>query len=31
MPRVVQAAQETRGMMVTYEGKIVLTPYLLEF
>lgn len=27
MPRVVQAAQETRGMMATYGGNIVLTPY----
>ncbi len=27
MPRVVQAQQETRGMMVIYDGKIVITPY----
>lgn len=27
MPRVAQAAIDTRGMMVTYEGKIVTTPY----
>jgi len=27
MPRVVLAQQETRGMMVTYDDKIVITPY----
>lgn len=27
MPRVAQAAQDTRGMMVTYDGKVVTTPY----
>ena len=27
MPRVAEAAQATRGMMVTYGGKIVITPY----
>lgn len=27
MPRVAQAAVDTRGMMVTYQGKVVTTPY----
>src|SRR3989339_221146 len=27
MPRVAEAARTTRGMMVTYGGKIVITPY----
>lgn len=27
MPRVVEAASSTRGMMVTYRGDVVITPY----